>query len=569
MPRQRLRFPIKGATDRPAYQDVPEGYAPLSMMLNVRPRDVLEGRERGGQRPGLMGVADAAGTVWPQLGEGPIQAIAAIERPARIQGYEIGACREAFEEFDPREGATTLEGTLYVAKGLRSTRPGFIRNADIGDALSFVGRGGGSELYIESARFYGDNLIFGGVNELPGREAGSTSEHFLFKARWAAGRPGGGWGSPQWTEIQQTGLPSDGATPVLPYPCESVAAFLPSDSYGGTFLNGVGFAAVTNSVSVNGTRDWGYIAAFDLTADTNQLITSVHPRFEEIGPGAGDPANPNPVPPANPGAHEVRAIKKAVVGGRPFLYFTYRAAPMAYSKVGRFDVNAFTTSSGTFGYDGLNGAVQVDGANLTFFSANYPRGCTPGDVSVAPDGSVYYTRSSTGWGPRSDGTTVNDEHPLFPARTPITVVKINAAGDLIVWEVGWRQTGNPIFDGLGVREPEATCCAADDEGVYVGSHDGYVAKLASADGRILWQKRAASGNAIEGVEIDPEDGNPIFAGGGSLVGESPSEDAFVFKVDRSNGRVLWRLAAPGSQFVGRCVDVHTTRDLLLIGKFAK
>lgn len=558
MARERLGFPLKGATDRTSFEDTPEGFAPVNYLLNVRPRDVFEGRERGGQRPGLVGLATASGEAWGKVGEGPIQLIQSIERPARIEGYEIGACRDAFVNFDSRDGATQLAGNLYVAKGKTTTRPGVIRNADIGDALTFSGRGSPpSRLYVESAAFYGENALFGALNELPGNESGSTSEHFLFKTYFAAGRPGGGFGSPQWEAISQTGLPLDGATPVQPYPCDAVCAFAPGMGYEGDNLNGVGFAALSNPLSVNGERDWAYLAAFDLTASSAHLITSVNPRFAEQGPGGA---------PAKPGAQEIRALRPVVQNGRAYVYFTYRANPMVHSKIGRFDVTGFTTASGTFSHDGLSGAVQIDGSGLDETAINYPRGATPGDVCVAPNGAVYFTRSSTGYG--RVGTALEID-PLNPSRVPVTVVKINPAGTAFEWEIGWRATGAPDLAGLGVREPEVTCCDCDSDGVYVGSHDGWIAKLDQQDGRVRWQARTASGNRITGCRIDPKDGNPIFSGGSNVPGEGQTGFAFAFKVDRTNGRQMWNLKAPGETAIGRCLDVHPTSDLFVIGKYSK
>lgn len=51
MPQLRLTFPMKGLNRNFAASVQPQETSPR--MLNVRPREVLENRVRGGQRPGL------------------------------------------------------------------------------------------------------------------------------------------------------------------------------------------------------------------------------------------------------------------------------------------------------------------------------------------------------------------------------------------------------------------------------------------------------------------------------------------------------------------------------------
>ena len=51
MAKKKLHFPMRGKNTNFAASTNPQFTSPL--MLNVRPRDVLENRARGGQRPGF------------------------------------------------------------------------------------------------------------------------------------------------------------------------------------------------------------------------------------------------------------------------------------------------------------------------------------------------------------------------------------------------------------------------------------------------------------------------------------------------------------------------------------
>lgn len=81
----RLIFPMAGVSDASAFVDQPPGTAPRGTTINVVPHDAVQGRYRGGSRPGLSSLFNGT------LGNGPVQGLVAANRPSDGGSLVLGA----------------------------------------------------------------------------------------------------------------------------------------------------------------------------------------------------------------------------------------------------------------------------------------------------------------------------------------------------------------------------------------------------------------------------------------------------------------------------------------------
>lgn len=510
-------FPYKGATDRRAFIDTPGDAAPFGTIQNVRPRDPIGTRERGGQRPGIREATGSNGLAWGRIGEGPILFIKPITRPTRLEGYELGACSATHEKWEWRDGERLLGNVFVLRQG--STSPAMSRSVTIGVTANFTNA---ASQRIGDLAWIGRQTLYGCVNDVPG-VTGASEPHFVWTAGYVAGQPVDGWGTPEWV-VQQ-------GSSIDPSPCECVASFpwtqFATDRW------------AFSSISDTRTPNAGYIVWNDVK---NTVFDEVQPRAKEYIESGGNVIEGTNS--ANPGAHEVTGLKCKTFGNRHYLYFCWRASPMAESMVGRFDV----TEIGTTGFDltyGGSGAVQLDGLTFDFLASdppgtaaiNYPRGCTPSDVGVDDLGFLYVTRSSTGWGPLNG----QPEHkPDYPGRIPVTIAKIDPSGTGFVWEALTAEdtTQSPL---LVARDPELLWVEPASDIVFCGGRRVQaqsVFGVRSNDGAVIWS--FDTGDVTTRAAIDPTDGNIVVVGNrtNSWTGAS-SAYANVWKLERTSGSVVW------------------------------
>lgn len=549
-----------GETDRAPLTETPGKFAPPGTMLNARPIDNIAGHERGGQRPGLVEMTDAAGTPWGKLGESGVQVIAPIQRQASISGFTLGSSTGTHSIWESRL-AGDLAANLYILRNKDATLE-LSRHTMIGDAVAFEDP---TDRDLACVVWTGEAAVAGGVNENP---FVTDLDSRVFKADYLAGEAENGFGSPAYTYFNNWDPGSSTYTTLGgPWPSEHCDIFYDHATLGNILFIGSSVVAVTVGMTAE-PKTQGFVIAYDISG------TAVYAPIS--GPSIQRPygttynlhkASPVGSISTNPGATEVYDVQCVELGGKQYLFFCYAAIVDSEAGVGRYDVsnfanNGFSLNLGDSGFVQLNGAtfayksnnysVPTNPLEPHLLAKNYPRGCRPTSVSVDPLGYLYVTRSSTGWGPQEASEvgglgptlTVAMSHPDFAGATPITVVKIDPIGSQFEWESVTNVDPSEPY-ATRINSPELRTSACDGDAVYVAGREiggANVFALRSEDGGVIWKWRSCAvgaGTFVNRVKIDPQSGNLWVAGGRTNTWQgNDSTYANIWLLDRVTGEVL-------------------------------
>jgi hypothetical protein len=586
---KRIGFPFKGAIDRGAYIDTPGDAAPIGTIINVRPRDPILGRERGGKRPGLREVQDRAGAGWGQIGTGPIQAIHAIARPAEQTGFRLGTGAATHQGWESRF-AGDLSSNLYVLRNKDSSLY-LSRSVSVGDAAEFEDP---TDRDLTAGVWYGANKIAGGVNENP---FDTDFDNLVFKATFTNGAANDGFGSPGWTTMANwdTGA-STYSTLGGPWPTEVVGVFYDDSTLANILFVASSVTAGTWGALGSEPFNKGFLVAYDLTGtavmtaggDNGARIRPFGKVYNEATPGDPSTLTEGSLL-NNPGAIEIRAIACKEVDGVKAVYFCYDAARRGEAMVGRLDVTnmaatgfdlslpqsgAFQTNGAGFGLGASNFTIPTSPLDPHFLSVNYPRGGKPTGVDIDENGYVYFTCSSAGEGIFANPAAGNyrpDHHPDFPGHRPVTVCKVDPTGSYFIWESVTNH--NPAEGGYArINDPELIWCKADSDGCYVGGRmvgDANVFAVNGFDGGIRWRWRSATAGTtsrIFAATLDPTDGNLWVVGQRTNTwrGVTDSKYAQVWKLSSVSGDVLQSHdLGPGIDAIS--IDINPDNGLMLVG----
>jgi hypothetical protein len=547
----RVIFPFRGAADRPAYISLPGDTAPVELILNVRPQEAVAGRERGGQRPGLVEITDPAGVPWGAVGSGPIQAITSIARPAEVVGFSLGACVSTHQRWESRE-SEAISGNVYTLRG-RGAKLSLSRFCSVGAGSV------GTARQIVDVRWSGPRHLVGGMNENP---ITGANESIVWRNSITSGLPNNGFGSPEFTAYANFD-PNDGTVSVTggPWPMEEAAVFYRDVDLGLTLFAAHSITALSPPSEPNSK---GYIVAYNLaTAGLATVTTGVNyirpdgVVYNESTPGTPSTLAEGSIASAGlRGAREVTGLVASDLYGQRFLYFCYHSRVGNESMVGRFNVRNFHSTGFDLSGD-LSGAFQINGAGFAvqagnfvvptsaldphFLSVNYPRAGRPMGVAIDPLGYVYWVQSSAGTGPNPNpaGPGYRPEyHPDYPGHKPVTVCKVDPEGTRFEWEAETRKA-----DGDGwsrINDPELIWVQADERGCYVGGRrvrGASVFGINGDSGNARWT--FDSGGRAYDAALDPQDGNLWVVGERNTAwAGAAGRAANIWKLDRDSGAVL-------------------------------
>lgn len=584
---KRVSFPMRGASDRYAYIDIPGDLAPIGTILNVRPDVRSPGSElgRGGQRPGLREAQDPDGNPWGPVGDGPIQLIYALPRAAAVDGFQLGA-GVSTHGFWENHLSQKLAGNLFVLRRTgTATRPSLARHLSVGTFDP-------GEFEVETLRdltaacWTDQQSLAGGVNENP--VTTGDRDAIIFKATYTVGGANNGFGSPGWTEFSNPFDPALETSTIGPFPIEALDHF-----YGNTgVLGNVLFVSHTVRAILGEPLNKGFVAAYPIDqVGLTQLVRPFFPVYNEAVAGTPSSAVLTSVSP-NPGAIEVTDVRCEQVGGVNSVYVAYDANPNSEACIARYNVNQWAThglsqgipGSGGFQVNGITFAVAaqvfgptIDPLQAHYLSINYPRGARPMGVSVAPDGSVYWVQSSTGWGPNYAGGANPSHHPNYQGARPITVCKVNAAGTYFEWEsVTSVDPGESYTTRIG--DPELRWVEADADGCFCGGREVLGSNcfaVNSDDGGIRWRWRSGTvggGSKLFAAALDPGDGHLWVTGDrvDSWLGHSaPGTGVYaqLWKLHKESGEVLSSYDV-GASVAGLSLDINPATLMLLLGTSA-
>lgn len=580
---KRRYFPFRGASDRRAYVETPGDIAPFGAMENVRPRDPVGGRERGGQRPGLAEASTTDGDAWGAVGDGPIQNIASMTKVPEITGYTTGDSTATHAAWDSRE-SEVWKGNFYVLRG-RESKPSMSRwlsAATAGDFEDATDRDGSAVVWTAARQ------IAGAVNENP---LATSLDNLIFKASYTTGGANHGFGSPAWTAMDDWdsgGITTAGG----PWPTEDLAFFY-NDSVQTDALFAAGTVITDSPLSE---IPAGYIICYDIDGTALKTVGAGKRNYERpfgktyktATPGSGDPTVVGSAAPAGrQGATEVASLWPYEEADQRYVYFCYNAGCQNEAWVGRYDVTAFAT----YGFDlaGLpqSGGFQIDGAHFAniandftrpsdgrsphYLAINYPRGARPTGIAVDSLGYVYVTRSSTGWGPY--GGLGGDQHPDYAGAKPVTIFKVDPAGTQFEWEVATHVSSTESYD-TKISTPELTWVTCDDAGPYCGGRnidDHNVFALNASDGGIRWKKRLsapAGTSAMHCGIIDPLDPTALWVGGDRCTTweDSPAGNPYanLWKLSVESGEVLAYFDL-GPTVSVLSIDINPVTGLIAVG----
>ncbi len=534
----RIYFPFKGATDGSAFIETPGDAVPYGTIKNVRPKDAIGGRMRGGQRPAVRQVKDSAGTAWGRVGDGPIDLITSMAVPSRITGYRPGAAIQSPDAWENKPSAANA-GDVFLLRN-SSDYPFQSRALSVPTSAFTNGTRNITDLCWTSA-----SQVFGLANDNP---VGANHEAFRFHADFAIGDSNDGFGASPYTTYPDF-LSGH-------YPGNAVDCFPTT----GGILDHYVFAAITDDVTatppIPANRPFGYVVAYNVSDQT--LGNSASPNCQVTGGSQ--------ITDGLQGAWSVKDIKcMARDSGGPtgyYLYFCYVAGIQSESFIGRYNVTALASfpDDTVFSLDTPGaGAFQIDGSTFaadlndtTARAVNYPRGAIPTSVAVDSDGMVYFTRGSTGYGP----TDIPVNRPDYVGSVPVTVCKVDPypASDTygFIWESSTNV--NPAEAATDrAAYPELLFCLADDTGVYAGGRmvgGASLFKLRTEDGGPAWNTpwfHSTSNSAaptltpsLYAAAFDV-DGHIIVVGTRSNTwsGVTSGRYANIWKVDASSGATIW------------------------------
>lgn len=580
---KRVSFPLKGASDRYAYIDIPGDLAPIGTILNVRPDVTSPGSElgRGGQRPGLREARDPDGVPWGRVGDGPIQLIYALPRAAAVDGFQLGAGISTHAYWESHL-SQKLVGNLFVLRRTgTSGKPSMARNHSIGTV-------GAGDFEVETLRdltaacWTDQQSLAGGVNENP--VTTGDRDAIIFTATYTVGGANNGFGTPGWTELSNPFDPPLLTNTVGPFPIESCDHF-----YGNSgTLGGVLFVSHSVRAILGEAVNKGILVGYNL--DGSGPVPMTRPFFtvyNETVTGTPSSAAAFSVS-VNAGAIECTQVLCEQVGGVNSLYVSYDANPNSEACIGRYNVNDWAAhgfnqvipGSGGFQVNGITFAVQagvfgptVDPLQPHYLSINYPRGARPMGVAVDPDGFVYWVQSSTGWGPNYNGGANPSHHPNYQGARPVTVCKVDPAGLNFEWESATHVDPGESYT-TRISDPELRWVVADIDGCYCGGREVLGANcfaVNSADGGIRWKFRtgavAAALKLFDGA-LDPGDGHLWVTGDrtDSWTGHAPVVGVYaqLWKLHRESGAVL-AFYDIGASLAGLSLDFNPATEMLLLG----
>jgi len=271
---------------------------------------------------------------------------------------------------------------------------------------------------------------------------------------------------------------------------------------------------------------------------------------------------------------------------------------IAHPKVAASSAGSWLTFLGSVYGDSGNAIVVDDEGNAYVTGGGYEwpetpvRGFSGAEdayiVKLAANGALLWLTylGGTGWD-RGDGIAIDDDGSIFVtgysssswAETPLRshsgdaeafVAKVDSAGALqwhtFLGGIGWDHGTSVALDGYGnvyvtgysdsdapsspapehSRESSDVTWGVDAVRAHTGGRDAFVARL-DATGSLIWHTFLGGSDDDMGEDIAVDDyGNAFVAGSGdSEWTESPirahsgNVDAFVAKVDASNGTLAW------------------------------
>ena len=170
------------------------------------------------------------------------------------------------------------------------------------------------------------------------------------------------------------------------------------------------------------------------------------------------------------------------------------------------------------------------------------------DVQVTSDGGYILTGDAL----KATGSTDRD----------LLLMKVSAAGN-----VDWVRTFGGVNEDIGYETIETA-----DAFVSVGftssfgtGGDIYVVKTNKANGATIWQKNYGGSQREEGYSIVADGDNYVLAGSTRSFGTG-SADAYIVKINATNGNVVWANAYGGTSFdIAYYMDVNANGNYVITG----
>ncbi|MDW8334401.1 MAG: fibronectin type III domain-containing protein, partial [Bacteroidia bacterium] len=170
------------------------------------------------------------------------------------------------------------------------------------------------------------------------------------------------------------------------------------------------------------------------------------------------------------------------------------------------------------------------------------------DVQVTSDGGFILTGDAL----KAAGSTDRD----------LLLMKVSGAGN-----VEWVRTFGGVSEDIGYQTIEVSdgFVTAGFTSSFGTGGDVYVVKTAKSNGATLWQRNYGGSQRDEGYSIVEDAGNLVVAGSTRSFGTG-SADAYIVKINGSNGNVIWANAYGGTSFdIAYFVNTNTAGSYVVAG----